>query len=371
MSDMTAPTSNLSVSLPSKERLSYQQRKRLLRWAIAIFFVIYAIITLFPFYALFIRTFVSTVDSTELHLWIPPAREFNPNVQIGDLATTFSLDLKQFKQDMGLPVSVFLMPTATLKEISEENNIPLERIENYFSGFYTYNGWMTVLKSPALRQALISTLVVTGLSLLGLNILSILTGYGLAGLRRRDQTFIYNLYIFQLFIPPLLVLIPQFILVQGIMRLIPGTLEPGTERTISQFLSLILIHVRGGALTTMVFTAFISSIPRELEESAEIDGASRFQYLRYILLPLLQVPVATITVIMLPLLWNQYLEPIIFLDQQYQMIAPMVSSFAGAQTTNYQVIYTAVFVSILPLVLLYLVFRRQFIQGALAGAIKG
>jgi len=64
----------------------------------------------------------------------------------------------------------------------------------------------------------------------------------------------------------------------------------------------------------MIFTAAISGIPEEIEDSAMIDGASRLQYVRYILLPLLKVPIVSLTAIQLPLIYNHFLEPYVYLD---------------------------------------------------------
>jgi hypothetical protein len=86
-------------------------------------------------------------------------------------------------------------------------------------------------------------------------------------------------------------------LVQSIQKLIPNTQSPGTTCSVVQLVSLIVLNIKGRALSTLICTAAVSSIPRELEESAEIDGASRLQYVFQILLPLMKVPIATVTVL--------------------------------------------------------------------------
>ncbi len=121
----------------------------------------------------------------------------------------------------------------------------------------------------------------------------------------------------------------------------------------------------------MIFTAAISSIPKELEDSAYIDGASSWQYIRYIMIPLLRVPIASIIVIMLPLIYNQFLEPYVYLDPANSTLLPFVQSAVGQFSTNFQLIYSAILASVVPLVLVYLLFRRFFIEGVMAGAIKG
>jgi len=105
-------------------------------------------------------------------------------------------------------------------------------------------------------------------------------------------------------------------------------------------------------------------------EAAELDGANPLQYFWYILLPLLKVPMASLTVIFLPLIWNDFIHPFVYLDQNNTTILPLIQTFSGQYASNFQVIYTGVFMSVLPLVIVYILFRRWFVQGALAGAIK-
>jgi ABC-type glycerol-3-phosphate transport system permease component len=349
---------------------TYSRQKRAFGVALTIFVILYAVMTIFPFYVLFVRTFVSSKEAGTLHLWIPPREDVMLDAGIGNLGVQYNLDIKKVKEDLG--IKGYVNPQSTLRQIAEQNNIPLEKMQQYFAGYGTYNGWINLLiRGPQYWYALARTVVITVASILGVNLLGIMTGYGLAGLRRRDQMFVYNLYILQMVIPPMLIIIPQFLIIKTLQGLIPGSDVPGATRYTAQLLSIILINIKGGALTTLIYTTYITGIPRELEESAQIDGASRLQYLYHILLPLMKVPIATVTVIMLPAIWNQFLEGFVYLDPANTTVLPMIQAIGGQYAINYQMVYTGVFVSILPLLIVYLVFRRFFIEGAMAGAIKG
>lgn len=365
-STLDAPFEQIAIKTAST---SHRRRKRLLTLFASFFMLGYAVVTLFPFYVLFIRTFVSTKESTTLHLWIPQNEGINLDAEVGNLAVNFNLDLKQVKKDLG--IKGYVAPRDTLRKVAEKQKIPVERIEQYFVGFGTYNGWITLLGRKDFWQALARTIITTLLGIAGLCFLSMFTGYALAGLKRRDQMFIYNLYLLQMVIPTVLIIIPQFLLVQWLMRLIPGSAQPGWPRWIAQLTALVLIFIKGGALSTMVFTSAINQIPHELEESAQLDGASRLQYFFRILAPLMSVPIATVCVIMLPVFWNAFFEPYVYLDASNMTILPMISSYGSTFTTNFQIIYTGVFVSILPLLLVYMGLRRFFIRSIMAGAVKG
>jgi ABC-type glycerol-3-phosphate transport system permease component len=356
---------------PTRRALSMTQRRRLLKGFAAAFMVIYAILTLFPFYALLVRSFVSTKDAVELHLWIPKADELSLDAQIGNLSVFYSLDMNKFKADLGIPPGDFLMSRTPLRTIAQDYNIPEERLRDYFAGYYTYNGWLSLLNDSEFWGSLARTILLVCASLIGITILSIFTGYGLAGLRRRDQMAIYNLYLLQMVIPSMLIILPQFMVIQWLLSLFPGSDQPGMVRWSLQFLGLILINIKGTALSTMIMTSAISGIPQDLQDSAQIDGASHWQYIRYILFPLLKVPVVSLVVIMLPLFWNLFLEPYVYLDPNVGTLIPLTYSMQGAYRTNFQMVYASVLASILPLALVYLVFRRFFIHGVLSGAIKG
>jgi ABC-type glycerol-3-phosphate transport system permease component len=366
---MTTASTTAPFEQPATTVPSYRRRKRLLGIVASLFMIGYAVITLFPFYVLFVRTFVSTKESTTLHLWIPRNDEVSMDAEVGNLAVNFNLDLRQVKQDLG--IRGYVNPRDTLREVAEKNEIPIDRLEQYFAGFGTYNGWITLLGRPDFWQALVRTAITTLLGLFGLCFLSMLTGYALAGLRRRDQMWVYNLYLMQMVIPTVLIIIPQFLLVQWLIGLVPGSDQPGWPRWIAQLVALVLIFIKGGALSTMVFTSAINQVPHELEESAQIDGASRLHYFFRILLPLMRVPIATVSVIMLPVFWNAFFEPYVYLDSANTTVLPLIASYGGTYSTNFQIIFTGVFVSVLPLLLVYLLLRRLFIRSIMAGAVKG
>ena len=358
-----------------KRLLTQSARRRLLRIFALVVMLIYTGVTIFPFYALFVRSFVPTKESADLHLWLPEVQEVSMDAQIGNLSVFYDLDTNTMKDAFRIPQTEFLMARTTLRQIGEKYNIPEEEIKEFFAGFYRYNGWNTLmtgeLYGTSFWGALLRTLIVTVISLTLLIFLSILTGYGLAGLKHRYQMAVYNVYLLQMVIPAMLILLPQYLLIQWFYNLIPGYADEGFVRTVLQLFSIVLINIKGTALSVMIFTAAISSIPKEIEDSAMIDGATSWQYIRHILLPLLKVPIVSLIVIMLPLIYNQFLEPYVYLDPKNSTLLPFIQSAVGQFSTNYQVIYSAIFASVVPIVLVYLLFRRFFVEGVMAGAIKG
>jgi ABC-type glycerol-3-phosphate transport system permease component len=351
------------------------RRRRLLKVFAIVVMVAYTAITLFPFYALIIRSFVPTKESADLHLWLPETEEVSMDAQVGNLSVFYNLDLRDLKDALGIPRTEFLMARTSLRQIAEQYDVPEQEIKDFFAGFYTYNGWTTLLTGElygtSFWGALLRTLIVTAVSLVLLIFLSILTGYGLAGLRHRYQMGVYNVYLLQMVIPAMLILLPQYMLIQWFYKLIPAYADEGIVRTVLQLFSIVLINIKGTALSVMIFTAAIASIPQEIEDSAMIDGASSWQYIRHILIPLLKVPIVSLIVIMLPTIYNQFLEPYVYLDPKNSTLLPFTQSAVGQFSTNYQVIYSAIVASVVPIVLVYLIFRRFFVEGVMSGAVKG
>jgi len=359
----------------TKSVFTLTMRKRLLKIFAIVVMVIYTLVTIFPFFALFVRSFVPTKESADLHLWLPETQDVSMDAQVGNLSVFYELDLKEMKDAFGIPRTEFLMARTSLRQISETYDIPEQVIKDFFAGFYRYNGWKTLLTGTlygtSFWGALLRTLIVTIVSLTLLIFLSILTGYGLAGLRHRYQMAVYNIYLLQMVIPAMLILLPQYMMIQWFYNLIPAYANEGVVRTALQLFSIVLINIKGTALSIMIFTAAIGAIPQEIEDSAMIDGASSWQYIRHILIPLLKVPIVSLIVIMLPLIYNQFLEPYVYLDPKNSTLLPFTQSAVGQFSTNYQVIYSAIFASVIPIILVYLLFRRLFVEGAMAGAIKG
>ncbi|HEX2908765.1 MAG TPA: carbohydrate ABC transporter permease [Phototrophicaceae bacterium] len=350
----------------------FSRQKRISKVLIITFFIVYTLFTLFPFYALFVRTFVGTKHSTDLWLSPPPMEEASLQYQWGNLSVFYNLDLDKVKADLGIPDDAYIQPRWSLERIAKEFNIPEQKIKDYFTPYSVYSGWIVLLSDSRFWPALLRTILVTVISLMGLNFLSILTGFGLAGLRRKDQVIVFNLYLLSAVIPLMMILLPQYVIVQWVLNLIPGYDVSGSSaRNLSQLVAIILLHVKGGALGTMIYTGYISTIPKDLEDAAEVDGANRLQYFRYIVLPNMKIPMATLTVMVLPSLWNDFMGPYIYLDTNNTTLLPLIQSYTGTYTTNYQVSYTGIFISVIPLVIIYILFRNWFIRGAMSGAVKG
>ena len=329
----------------------------LTRVVLILFLLTYAALTIFPFYILFVRTFVPTDESTTLHLWIPETEEFDLDARVGNIMVFLNMDTKVFKKEFG--IKGYLSPNMSFRQVAEKYDIDEERLKNYMQPIMHYNGWYTILTGNKFVKSLMATIITTvGMVVIG-GFLGIATGSVLAGFKKKWHLTVYNLYMLQMIIPPVMVMIPQFLIVRNL----------GLFNT---YIGLILFHVKGGALPTMIFTSYIAKVPKDLRESVEIDGGTFTQYFFRILLPLCKVPFATFAAILSPWFWNDLLYPLLFLKQGKYTLVPWINTFIGGQfATNYQVIYTGLFLTILPIVIVYFIFQKFFVKAALSGALKG
>jgi alpha-glucoside transport system permease protein len=117
---------------------------------------------------------------------------------------------------------------------------------------------------------------------------------------------------------------------------------------------------------------FFGALPRDLFESAYLDGASDFMVFRRIVLPLSMPAIAALAIFQFLWVWNDLLIALIFLgDPSLYPMTVQIQSLVGSFGTNYQVLTAAAFISMaLPLVVFFAL-QRYFVQGVLAGAVKG
>ncbi len=299
-----------------------------------------------------------TKDSTQLHVWPPKINTDSLlNAKLGSMATFYNLDLDTFKAEFG--ITDYLNQNMRLSQLAAKYNIPEEKMIAYLRPFVTYNGWYNILGDRAFFRAIWASVYICAISILLGGALGILTGTGLAGLQTRWQTYIYQSYLLQMIIPPVMVMVPTYLIFNRYLHLS------------NSYWNLILLNIKGGALSTMVFTSYIATIPKEIEESIEIDGGNRLVYLWHAVLPLAKTPFAVFVSIMLPLFWNDLLNGRIYLNPDKYTLMPLISSFAGQFTTNFQAIYAGLLCGLLPMIVVYLAFQKLFVRSALAGAVKG
>ena len=142
---------------------------------------------------------------------------------------------------------------------------------------------------------------------------------------------------------------------------------------INTYLGLIIPYVAFGFPTTIyIMTGFFSSLPREMEEAAVIDGCGLPTCFFRIMLPISKVGLFTVSIFSFVGNWNELLVALIFTNSDNVKTLPVgLTSFVGVYNTNYAPMLAAIVIAILPTIAVYCSFSNAIVDGLTAGAVKG
>jgi raffinose/stachyose/melibiose transport system permease protein len=204
--------------------------------------------------------------------------------------------------------------------------------------------------------AFVNTLLITVFSLGGIILSSSMAAYMLARTDTRLSWTIYGYFVLALVIPFQIIMVPVGVLAADLhLMSVPGIIP--------------MYWGLGCPTAIFMFHGFVKGVPRELEESAAIDGAGQFYIFFKIVFPLLKTIVATVAVIDALWLWNDFLLPLIVIKQGTIQLAQMI--FNGQFLKEYGAMCASLTLSALPIVAFYLALQKYIIKGIAAGAVKG
>jgi multiple sugar transport system permease protein len=137
--------------------------------------------------------------------------------------------------------------------------------------------------------------------------------------------------------------------------------------------AIIVLVAINQPFTLWMLTSFFQNIPKDLDESAMVDGCSRFQAFRLVIIPVMWPGVITTGLFSFLLAYNDFAVTAMLLDQQNQTMVPKIASFLGTTQTKGNVMFavSAVVSATAPLFVLVMFFQRQIVSGLTAGAVKG
>ncbi len=189
-------------------------------------------------------------------------------------------------------------------------------------------------------------------------LLSILGGFAFATMQFRGSKVIFYLFILGLIIPTEATIVPLYYDVRAM-----GLLDT--------YWALILLEVSGEvAFGIFWMRAAFMSAPRSLLEAARIDGASSWKTLWRILVPFARPAILTLTVLTFADSWNEFFLALVFTVNH--LTAPAgLASFSGRYTTNIALVSAGAVIVALPILVVFIIFQREFLRGMLTGAVKG
>jgi raffinose/stachyose/melibiose transport system permease protein len=204
-----------------------------------------------------------------------------------------------------------------------------------------------------------NSILITGISLLSLAFISSMAAYVISRFEFRGRRALFLYLISGLALPARLAIIPIFLLVRDL-------------RLQDTYASLALIYSGAGISFSMfLLVNFFKTLPRELEDSARIDGAGPFRIYWSIDLPLLRPALATVVIFNFIDIWNDFFFPLILINKDELKTIPLgIQAFFGEYGVQWDLFFAALNISVLPVLLVFVLMSRQFISGLTEGAVK-
>jgi raffinose/stachyose/melibiose transport system permease protein len=191
-------------------------------------------------------------------------------------------------------------------------------------------------------------------------VLASCAAYGFSTFTFRGSRPLFLMFVLLLIVPVPVGIIPLYVIV---VRL----------HLVDTYFALILPYVSGSLpLSIFLLRAFFQSIPHELTDAARIDGCSQFAAFVRIVLPISRPGLATVTILTFLNSWNEFFLALIFIHNPNLMTLPLgLQAFFFQYSVQWNYLFAALTMSIVPIIVVYLVMQRQFIAGLTAGAVRG
>lgn len=204
-----------------------------------------------------------------------------------------------------------------------------------------------------------STVIVAGVLILVL-LLSMNAGFALSRISFRGRGALYNYFIMGMLFPLTVAILPLYLQMKNFGLL-------GSR--IGVILAEVAFNI---PMSVFIFTGFFWEIPRDLQDACEIDGGGLFLFYSRFIVPLSRPVIATVSIIVFIQSWNQFLLPLLVLDNPGTFTLPLgVMQFQGQFTTGWNFIMAFITISILPMAVFYYILQRQIVAGLTSGALKG
>ncbi|SHN08122.1 carbohydrate ABC transporter permease [Roseibium suaedae] len=211
---------------------------------------------------------------------------------------------------------------------------------------------------------LFNSLLVVAIGTVLQTTVSALAAYALARKKFRGAAFISLAILSTMMLPDEVISIPLYLILHQKLPLLGVSIY-------NSYAALILPLV-GWAFSVFLLTEFMKAVPRDLEDAARVDGANEIQIFLKVIVPLVKPALGTTTIFGFLMIWDQYLLPLIAVDDRSLYTIPVVLRSLRVDEIMQQNIFIAVTViATVPCIVVYLLLQKQFNRGLMSGAVKG
>jgi multiple sugar transport system permease protein len=216
--------------------------------------------------------------------------------------------------------------------------------------------WSTDSFARYFVNSLLVAVATTAMSLL----LSSMMAYSFARFAFPGRELLFKLLLLGLMIPAMMLIIPQFILAKYL-------------HLIDSMAGLVVFYVGSSlSLNTFLLRGFFQGIPAELEQAMQVDGAGAITRYWRLILPLAKPALATATIFTFLASWDEFAWALTIINTPTKRTLPLaIALFQGQNSTLWGLVFAASIIAVVPVIVVFLLFQRYFVQGLTAGAVKG
>ncbi|MGN9057366.1 carbohydrate ABC transporter permease [Bariatricus sp. HCP28S3_A7] len=256
---------------------------------------------------------------------------------------------------VGIMVFPFIwMVLTSFKSVGEAMQIP----PTIFPKQFLTDAYSQIVTALPFARVYLNTIISTVVTTVVQVSFCSMAAYGFARIDFPFKNIIFVIILSVLMVPGQIFLIPQYLIIQkmGLLDTIPALFIPNLF----------------SAFGTFLLRQFFMSLPKELEEAALLDGCNRFQIFGKIMLPLIKPGIVSLVIFTAKFAWNDFMWPLIVNTSPKMMtLGPALSTLQGQYTTKYPMQMAGAVMAVIPIIVLFFIFQKQFIEGVAQSGIKG
>jgi multiple sugar transport system permease protein len=253
---------------------------------------------------------------------------------------------------------LFWMISSSLKTIEETNSAGII----WFPKSPTLAAYISIFQNEAFLRSYFNSVFYTTLSLVGTLLSIAVVAYAFSRIEWPGREFVFFLMLSTMLIPPQALIVPQYVFFNKLHWV--GTFNP----------IIIPGFFAGGAAMVFLLRQSMSQIPKELDDSAFVDGANHIQIFWEVVMPLIKAPLATVATFLFVGLWNSLLAPLMYLQTVDLYTLPVyVATLYNINLTVQQwpTIMTAAVLTTVPLMVVFFLAQRFILEGVVVSGLKG
>ncbi len=222
-----------------------------------------------------------------------------------------------------------------------------------------WRNYSEVFYYAPMHRYFLNTFILVAPAVFGAIFTSSLAAYAFARLRAPGRNVIFMVLLSTLMVPAFVTMIPTYILFA----------ELGW---VGGFKPLTVPYLAGSAFFVFLLRQFFLTIPRELEDAAFMDGAGRLRIYTHVVLPLAKPVLATVTIFAFMGSWNEYMGPLIYLSNKDQYVLSLgLQVFTQVNRQEWGLLMAASTMMVAPVILMFFLAQKHFVQGITMSGIKG